>query len=62
MSINLDLMRLLAHLFFLALSFVCTTTAMAQQPTAQADGWRGLVIDVSTADERATGFGKTEKR
>ena len=53
-----DLMRLLAQFSFLALVFVYASTSMAQQPTAQADGWRGLVIDVSTADDAIRVLGK----
>ena len=49
-------MRLLAPFCFLV--FVCTTTAMAQQSTARADGWRGLVLDVSTSDDAIRILGK----
>jgi hypothetical protein len=57
-------MRLFAYLCFLALVVAWTTLATAQQqPTAQSDGWRGLVIDVSTADDaiRVLGPAKSDK-
>jgi hypothetical protein len=51
-------LKIMRPLFLLALVFVCTTTSLAQQPTAQSDGWRGLVIDVSTADDAMQVLGK----
>jgi hypothetical protein len=45
-------MRQLAHFYLLALAcFVCTTLTAAQEPPAQPDGWRGLVVDVSTVED-----------
>ncbi len=50
--------RLFAPVCVFAIVFVCTTISMAQQPTAQADGWRGLVLDVSTVDDAIRVLGK----
>jgi hypothetical protein len=52
-------MRQLTHFFLVAfVLLVCTTASVAQQPPAQPDGWRGLVLDVSTTDDAIRVLGK----
>jgi hypothetical protein len=57
-SLDISMKQLPRFYLLLLVCLVFTTHSLAQQPTPEPDGWRGLVVEVSTAEDAIRILGK----